>query len=63
MNEAKLYRVMVEVYTRAVDKRVALEQVDYTLHHAFALANNMEGFDIPDSFPIVEISDEEAENV
>ena len=63
MEAVKTYKVTVEVYTRAVDKKTALDQVDYTLHHTLALANHMEGFYIPDDIPLVEISDEEAEYV
>lgn len=63
METVKTYKVTVEVYTRAVDKKTALDQVDYTLHHTLALANHMEGFLIPDDVPLVEVGDLEVEYV
>lgn len=49
MEETKLYKVLVEMYTRAVDKKTALDQVTYELDYVCLEAdNNVTGFIIPD---------------
>lgn len=48
MEDTKMYKVMVEMYTRAVDKKTALEQVAWELDYVCELDNNVTGFMIPD---------------
>lgn len=55
MEDPNLYCVTVKVYTWAVDKKTALDQVAYTLDCLSELDNHIDDIEIPNDIPVLNV--------